>query len=125
MDFILSGCIVPAFYALPFLFILKRMCSFQELERITTVICLSILLLSIAFIALVLMNPSVLLSGTGRNADQLAGTKWPSCATLILDPITIRLEQYTFVLYPCCSIELLRAALSGSHPWVYRSWQFF
>src|ERR1700737_3641066 len=62
-DFVLSACIVPTFYLLPFLFTLKRMCSFQELERITTVICLSILLLSTAFVALVLMNPSVLLSG--------------------------------------------------------------
>lgn len=62
-DFVLSDCIAPTFYLLPFLFILKRMCSFQELERITTVICVSILLLSIAFVALVLMNPSVLLSG--------------------------------------------------------------
>ncbi|MEH2556313.1 hypothetical protein V1286_003842 [Bradyrhizobium algeriense] len=62
-DFVLSACIVPTFYTLSFLFTLKRMCSFQELERITTVICLSILLLSIAFVALVLMNPSVLLSG--------------------------------------------------------------
>lgn len=62
-DFVLSACIVPTFYTLSFLFILKRMCSFQELERITTVICLSIALLSIAFVALVLMNPSVLFSG--------------------------------------------------------------
>ncbi|QHO72377.1 hypothetical protein ACH79_06810 [Bradyrhizobium sp. CCBAU 051011] len=62
-DFALSACIVPIFYTLSFLFILKRMRSFQEFERITTVICLSILLLSIAFVALVLMNPSVLLSG--------------------------------------------------------------
>jgi hypothetical protein len=61
-DFVLSACIVPTFYTLSFLFALKRMCSFQELERITTVICLSILLLSIAFVALILMNPSVLLS---------------------------------------------------------------
>jgi hypothetical protein len=61
-DFVLSACVVPTFYTLSFLFVLKRMCSFQELERITTVICLSILLLSIAFVALVLMNPSVLLS---------------------------------------------------------------
>ncbi|KRR10787.1 O-antigen ligase family protein [Bradyrhizobium valentinum] len=62
-DFVLSACIVPIFYTLSFLFTLKRMCSFQELERITTVVCLSILLLSIAFVAVVLMNPSVLLSG--------------------------------------------------------------
>jgi hypothetical protein len=62
-DFVLSACIVQTFYTLSFLFTLKRMRSFQELERITTVICLSILLLSIAFVALVLTNPSVLLSG--------------------------------------------------------------
>jgi hypothetical protein len=68
-DFVLSACIVPAFYTLSFLFTLKRMCSFQELERITTVICLSILLLSIAFVALVLMNPSVLLSGHPNGLD--------------------------------------------------------
>ncbi|MCK1511726.1 hypothetical protein IVB22_03900 [Bradyrhizobium sp. 190] len=61
-DFVLSACIVPTFFTLSFLFILKRMCSFQELERITTVICLSMLLLSIAVVSLVLMNPSVLLS---------------------------------------------------------------
>lgn len=61
-DFVLSACIVPTFYTLSFPFTLKRMCSFQELERITTTICLSILLLSIAFVALVLMNPSVPLS---------------------------------------------------------------
>jgi hypothetical protein len=74
-DFVLSACIVPTFYLLPFVFTLKRMCSFQELERITTVICLSILLLSIAFVALVLMNPSVLLSGERNemaDRDELA-----------------------------------------------------
>lgn len=62
-DFVLSACIVPTFYTLSFLFVLKRMCSFHELERITTVICLSILLLSVTFVAFVLMNPSVLPSG--------------------------------------------------------------
>src|SRR6266581_1151032 len=65
-DFVLSACIVPIFYTLSFLFILKRMCSFQDLERVTTVICLSILLLSIAFVALLLMKPSVPLSGHAR-----------------------------------------------------------
>jgi hypothetical protein len=59
-DFVLSVCIVSTFYTLSFLFILKRMCSFLELERMTTVICLSISLLSIAVVVLVLMNPSVL-----------------------------------------------------------------
>lgn len=77
VDFVLSACIVPSFYTLSFLFILKRMCSFQELEKITTAICLSILLLSISFIALVLMNPSVLLSPhasgmTDSDRDEMA-----------------------------------------------------
>jgi hypothetical protein len=72
-DFVLSACIVPTFYTLSFLFALKRMCSFQELERITTVICLSIVLLSIAFVALVLMNPSVLLSGDQSGTAELNG----------------------------------------------------
>ncbi|WP_284267106.1 O-antigen ligase family protein [Bradyrhizobium iriomotense] len=58
-DFVLSNCLVPIFYTLSFLFVLKRMRSFQEIERITTVICLSMLLLSIVFVALVLTNPSV------------------------------------------------------------------
>ena len=77
VDFVLSACIVPTFYTLSFLFILRRMCSFQELEKITMVICLSILLLSISFVALVLMNPSVLLSGhaggmTDSDRDEMA-----------------------------------------------------
>jgi hypothetical protein len=72
-DFVLSACIVPIFYTLSFLFTLKRMCSFQEFERITTVICLSILLLSIAFVAVVLMNPSVLLSGHASESDHPNG----------------------------------------------------
>jgi hypothetical protein len=71
-DYVLSMYIVPAFYVLPFLFILTRLCSFQELERITTVICLSMLLLSVAFIMLVLMNPSVLLSASPNDMAKLA-----------------------------------------------------
>jgi hypothetical protein len=71
-DYVLSMYIVPVFYILPFLFILTRMCSFQEVERITTVICLSILLLSVAFIVLVLMNPSVLLSASPNDMAKLA-----------------------------------------------------
>jgi hypothetical protein len=70
-DYVLSMYVVPVFYILPFLFILTRLCSFQELERITTVICLSILLLSVAFIMLVLMNPSVLLSGSPDGKAEL------------------------------------------------------
>lgn len=74
-DFILSDCIVPIFYILSFLFIIKRMRSFQDLERITTVICLSMLLLSIAFIAFVLMNPSVMLSGDSGMAGLIPATR--------------------------------------------------
>ncbi|SIO34638.1 hypothetical protein SAMN05443247_04221 [Bradyrhizobium erythrophlei] len=74
LDYILSSCIVPALYVLPFLFILKHMCSFQELERITTVICLSILLLSAALLIVVLMNPSVLLSGSRYEMADLCET---------------------------------------------------
>ncbi|WP_409192492.1 hypothetical protein [Bradyrhizobium sp. RDM4] len=59
LDFVLSNCIVPIFYTLSFPFILKRMRSFLELEKITTVICLSVTFLSIVFVALVLTNPSV------------------------------------------------------------------
>jgi hypothetical protein len=70
-DHVLSLYIVPVFYILPFLFILTRLCSFQELERITTVICLSMLLLSVTFIMLVLMNPSVLLSGSPDDMAEL------------------------------------------------------
>jgi hypothetical protein len=69
LDYILSSCFVPAFYVLSFLFTLKYMCSAQELERITTVICRSITLLSVALIVMFLMNPSALLSG---NRDDVA-----------------------------------------------------
>jgi hypothetical protein len=74
LDYIMSFCVVPAFYVLPFLFILKRMCSFQELERITTVISLSILLLSTALIIIVLMNPSAVLSGNRSEMAELCET---------------------------------------------------
>jgi hypothetical protein len=71
LDYILSCWIVPSFYFVPFLFILKRMCSFQELDRVTTVICLSILLLSVAFVTVVMMNPSILLSGSRHEMAEL------------------------------------------------------
>ncbi|WP_036048230.1 hypothetical protein [Bradyrhizobium sp. Tv2a-2] len=70
-DFILSMYVVSAFYVLPFLFILRRLCSFHELEKITTVICFSMLLLSVTFIILVLMNPSVLVSGNRDDVSEL------------------------------------------------------
>jgi hypothetical protein len=73
-DYILSACIVPSFLVLPFLFVLTRMCSFQEIDRITTLICLSILLLSVAFIILVLMNPSVLSAGSPDEMAELVSS---------------------------------------------------
>jgi hypothetical protein len=75
LDYILSNGIVPVFYVVPFLFILARMCSFQQLETIIRVICLSILLLSVAFIILVLMHPSVLLSGSQEEMADLAAVR--------------------------------------------------
>lgn len=68
-DYILSSCITPALYVLPFLFILKNMRSFKELDQITVVICLSISLLSVSLIALVLMNPSALSGNRDEMAD--------------------------------------------------------
>lgn len=74
LDYILSFCIVPAFYVLPFLFILRRMCSLQELDRITTVICHSIWLLSAGLILIVLMNPSAVFSGDRNEMADLCET---------------------------------------------------
>lgn len=75
-SYILSACIVPSFYVLPFLFVLTRMCSFRQLDRVTTLICLSILLMSVVFIALVLMNPSVLSSGdAGEMVEPVSGSR--------------------------------------------------
>jgi hypothetical protein len=69
LDYILSCWIVPAFYVLLFLFTLKRICSLQSLERLTTVMCFSILLLSAAFIILLLMNPSALQGSRDEMAE--------------------------------------------------------
>jgi hypothetical protein len=69
LDYVLSSCIVPAFYLLPFLFILKHMCSVEELEKITSVICQSVSLLAGAVVVIFLMNPSAVLSG---NRDDVA-----------------------------------------------------
>lgn len=74
LDYILSFCIVPAFYILPFLFILIRMCSFRELDKVTTAICHSILLLSAAIILIVLMNPSAVFSGDRNQMADLCET---------------------------------------------------
>src|SRR5207247_1481845 len=58
-------------HTLPFLFILRHMCSVQELERIATVICLSLSLLSAALIVMVLMNRSAVFSGDRSDMAQL------------------------------------------------------
>ncbi|TIH43124.1 hypothetical protein, partial [Klebsiella pneumoniae] len=50
LDYIMSYGMVPAFYILPFLFILKRCRSFSEIETVVDAICVSILLLSASFI---------------------------------------------------------------------------
>lgn len=82
LDYVLSSYVVPSFYLLPFIFILSRMCSFQELERITTVICLSILLLSAALITLLLMNPSVLTVGNWDEMTELVSGRRDGMAEL-------------------------------------------
>jgi hypothetical protein len=74
LDYVLSSCIVPAFYLLPFLFILKHMCSVEELERTTTVICQSVSLLSVAVVVIFLLNPSVVLSGNRDDVAELCET---------------------------------------------------
>jgi hypothetical protein len=120
LDFTLSSCIVPAFYILGFLFTLKRMCSFQELERITTVICLSILLFSVAFIILILMNPSVLLSGGQQEMANLAaedsrerGGMNELCATYFG-------VHYNTIgtMYICCAPLLLYRFLTRGVLWI-------
>ncbi|MDH2403173.1 hypothetical protein QCM77_24965 [Bradyrhizobium sp. SSUT18] len=120
LDFTLSSCIVPAFYILGFLFTLKRMCSFQELERITTVICLSTLLFSVAFIILILMNPSVLLSGGQQEMANLAaedsrerGGMNELCATYFG-------VHYNTIgtMYICCAPLLLYRFLTRGVLWI-------
>ena len=116
-DFVLSACIVPTFYVLPFLFTLKRMRSFQELERITTVICVSILSLSIAFVALVLMNPSVLLSGHPTGMAALDPGSRDDMAELCE---TYFGNHYNLIgtVYICTVPLLLYRALTRSALWI-------
>jgi hypothetical protein len=115
-DFVLS-CIVPSFYLLPFLFILKRMCSFQELERITTVICLSILLLSIAFVAFVLMNPSVLLSGERSGMDDLVPANRDEMAEFCVTYFGVHYNTIG-TIYICTIPLLLYRTLTRSAFWI-------
>ncbi|MGY3590478.1 hypothetical protein ACVIGB_009940 [Bradyrhizobium sp. USDA 4341] len=69
LDYIMSYGMVPAFYIVPFLFILKRCRSFSEIETVVNAICVSILLLSASFIFVALMNPSAALSGRAAVND--------------------------------------------------------
>jgi len=119
VDFTLSSCIVPAFYILGFLFTLKRMCSSRELERITTVICLSILLFSVAFIALVLMHPSVLLSGGRHELAELAGDNRERGGMNELCATYFGVHYNTIgTTYICCAPLLLYRALTRSALWI-------
>ena len=108
---------MPTFYVLPFLFTLKRMRSFQELERITTVICVSILSLSIAFVALVLMNPSVLLSGHPTGMAALDPGSRDDMAELCE---TYFGNHYNLIgtVYICTVPLLLYRALTRSALWI-------
>ncbi len=116
-DFVLSSCSVPTFYILSFLFTLKRMCSFQELERITTVICLSILLLSIAFVALVLMNPSVLRSGDQSGMAELVPASRNEMAELCATYFGV---HYNVIgsIYICTVPLLLYRAITRGALWI-------
>ncbi|WP_375780269.1 O-antigen ligase family protein [Bradyrhizobium sp. ma5] len=69
LDYIMSYGMVPAFYILPFLFILKRCRSFSEIETVVNAICVSILVLSASFIFVAAMNPSAALSGRAAVND--------------------------------------------------------
>jgi hypothetical protein len=102
LDYTLSYCIVPALYTLPFLFVLKRMCSFRELERLTTVICLSILLLSVAFVV------AVLIAGGGSRGEINA-----LCETYFG-------FHYNTIgtIYICTAPLLLYRALTGRALWI-------
>lgn len=116
ISFVLS-CIVPGFYLLPFLFILKSMRSFQELERLTTVICLSILLLSIVFVALVLMNPSVLLSGDRSGMADLVPASRDEMAEFCQTYFGVHYNTIG-TIYICTIPLLLYTALTRSAFWI-------
>lgn len=118
LDFTLSSCIVPAFYILGFLFTLKRMCSYQELERITTVICLSILLFSVAFIILILMHPSGLSDGRHEMAD-LAGDNRERGVMNELCATYFGVHYNTIgTTYICCAPLLLHRFLTRGGLWI-------
>ncbi|WP_156944547.1 O-antigen ligase [Bradyrhizobium sp. Ec3.3] len=115
-DYVLSSFIVPSFYIVAFLFTLKRMRSFQELERLTTVICLSVLLLSVAFITLVLMNPSVLFSERSEMAGLISGAR-DEMAELCEGYIGIHYNTLG-TIYICTIPLLLYRALTRGGLWI-------
>jgi O-Antigen ligase len=116
LDYMLSCWIVPTFYVLPFLFTLKRMRSFEELERITTVICFSILLLSAAFIVIVLMNPSAL-QGTRDEMADLASTSRAPMVDLCDAYFGIHYNTIG-TIYICTAPLLLYKVLTRSALWI-------
>jgi hypothetical protein len=93
------------------------MCSFQELERITTVICLSILLLSIAFVAFVLMNPSVLLSGERSGMDDLVPANRDEMAEFCVTYFGVHYNTIG-TIYICTIPLLLYRTLTRSAFWI-------
>ena len=118
LDFTLSSCIVPAFYILGFLFTLKRMCSYQELERITTAICLSILLFSAAFIILILTHPSVL-SESRPEIAELGGDSRERGGMNELCATYFGVHYNTIgTIYICCAPLLLHRFLARGALWI-------
>ena len=115
-SFLLS-CSMPCFYLLPFLFVLKRMCSFPELEKITTVICLSILLLSFTFIALVLMNPSALHSADQADLAELVSANRNEMAELCDTYFGVHYNTIG-TIYICTIPLLLYRALTRGAFWI-------
>lgn len=117
LDYILSNFVVPACYVLPFLVILTQKCSFRELERITTVICLSILLLSIALIILAAMNPSLLSSGSQDEMHDLVSGSRDGMAELCRTYFGLNRNTIGTV-YICTTPLLLYRVLTRSVFWI-------
>ncbi len=116
ISFVLS-CIVPGFYLLPFLFIPQSMRSFQRGLALTTVICLSILLLSIAFVALVLIDPSVLLSGDRSGMVDLVPASRDEMAEFRQTYFGVHYNTIG-TIYICTIPLLLYTALTRSAFWI-------
>ena len=117
LDYMLSYCMVPAFYTLPFLFALKRMCSFEELERIVTVVSFSISSLSVALIAIVLANPSALVSVSQNEIANLAGESRGELNDLCSAYFGLHYNTIG-TLYICTAPLLLYRVLTRGSVWI-------